>query len=105
MAADSEVDLESLIEAVLGFPCIWQVKAKSYKNRRARENAWKAVASSVGFDVEVCMKKRKNLRDKFIKELKKVRKHRTGDEGPPSRSSWPYFDVLKFLEDTVMPQV
>jgi hypothetical protein len=56
------MEMESLIEAVRQFPCIWQVNSKSYKDRRGRENTWKAVSSSVGLDVEICMKKKwKNL--------------------------------------------
>ena len=39
---------EALIEAVRGFTCLWQVSSKNYKDSRARENAWKAVASHAG---------------------------------------------------------
>ena len=38
---------EKLIEDVCCFPCLWQVSSKSYKDARARENAWKEVASLV----------------------------------------------------------
>ena len=39
---------EKIIEAVRGFPCLWQVSALSYRDSRAKENAWKLVASQVG---------------------------------------------------------
>ena len=40
------MDDEKLVEAVHSFPCLWQVSSKSYKDLRAKENAWK-VASMV----------------------------------------------------------
>ena len=43
------MDDEGLIEAVHEFSCLWQVCFKSYKDLRAKENAWKQVASKVGF--------------------------------------------------------
>ena len=38
---------EKLTEAVRGFPCLWQVSSRAYKDLRAKENAWKEVASKV----------------------------------------------------------
>ena len=35
------MDEEKLIEAVHGFPCLWQVSCKGYKDARAKENACK----------------------------------------------------------------
>ena len=39
------MDEEKLIESVRGFP--WQVSAKSYKDIKAKENAWKVICSEV----------------------------------------------------------
>ena len=38
---------EKLIEAVRQFDCLWKVSAKVYRDSRAKENAWKAVARTV----------------------------------------------------------
>ena len=38
---------EKLIEALRCFPCLWQVSSTSYKDLRAKENAWKEVAGKV----------------------------------------------------------
>ena len=35
---------EKLIETVRGFPCLWRLSSKAYKDVRAKENAWKEVA-------------------------------------------------------------
>ena len=37
---------EALVEAVRKFECLWKVNSRIYKDIRAKENAWKAVASS-----------------------------------------------------------
>ena len=39
---------ERIIEAVQAFPCLWQVSSRSYKDLKAKENAWREVASKVG---------------------------------------------------------
>ena len=40
-------DEEKLVEAVRCYPCLWQVSSREYKDARAKENAWKEVASQV----------------------------------------------------------
>jgi hypothetical protein len=93
--------IEQLIEAVRGFPCLWQVSNKSYKDQRARENAWEKVAEETGFTKDFSMKKWKSLRDKFVRELKRIKKKVSGDEGPPPSSTWSYFQVLSFVQQSV----
>ena len=41
------------------------------------------------------------MRDKFVRELKKVKGGKSGDAGPVYSPSWPLFDSLQFLTDTV----
>ena len=38
---------EKLIEGVRKFPCLWDVASKSFKDIKAKENSWKAVAEEV----------------------------------------------------------
>ena len=47
------------------------------------------------------MKKWKNLRDTFVRELRKVKKRKSGEKGPSYTSKWPYFEIMMFLSDTV----
>ena len=42
-----KMDDEKIIEAVRSFPCLWQVTNKSYKDSKARENAWKVVGDQI----------------------------------------------------------
>ena len=41
------MDEEKLVEAVRTFDCLWKVSAKVYRDVRAKENAWKAVARTL----------------------------------------------------------
>ena len=47
------------------------------------------------------MKKWKNLRDTFVRELRKVKKKVSGDKGPQYVSRWPFFYNLLFIADKV----
>ena len=38
---------ETLIEEVRGYLCLWKHSELSYKDRTARENAWKEIARKV----------------------------------------------------------
>ena len=38
---------EKLIEAVRKFVCLWDVTSKSFKDTKAKENAWKSVVQEV----------------------------------------------------------
>ena len=40
------MDEEKFVEAVHTFDCLWKVSAKVYRDARAKENAWKAVAKT-----------------------------------------------------------
>lgn len=42
-----EFEDEALAEAVKQFECLWKVRAKAYRDLRAKENAWKSVAEKV----------------------------------------------------------
>ena len=41
------MDEEQLVEAVRANPCLWKLTDRSYKDLRARENAWKEVVQVV----------------------------------------------------------
>ena len=47
------------------------------------------------------MKKWNVLKDKFIRELKKVKKRKSGEEGQVYVSCWRFFVQMMFISDTV----
>ena len=48
-----------------------------------------------------CNKRWKVLRDKYVRELKKNKSKKSGDAGPMNVSSWPLFQPMSFLKDTI----
>lgn len=50
---------------------------------------------------EDCQRRWKSLRDKYVRELKKVKKKKSGEEGPPVISCWPLFEIMSFIDETV----
>ncbi|XP_062512285.1 transcription factor Adf-1-like isoform X1 [Corticium candelabrum] len=100
--ATNMLDVERLIESVRSCPCLWKVNCQVYKDLRARENAWKWIASELGVSAELCQKKWKSLRDKYVREVKLLQKKRlSGTGGPPATSSWVFFTVMTFLDISV----
>ena len=51
--------------------------------------------------IDECMKKWKALKDRFVRELKKVKLTKSGDCCPKYVSCWAYFDNMSFLKDSV----
>ena len=51
--------------------------------------------------MELCSKRWRLIRDKFVRELKKTKKGKSGDKGPPPNSTWVLFDIMSFVGDTV----
>ena len=49
------MDDEKLVEAVRDFECLWKVGCKSYKDIKAKENAWKEVAFKVSKHIIVIL--------------------------------------------------
>ena len=55
----------------------------------------------VAESVDECKKKWRLIRDKYVRELRKVKDIKSGDAGPSYTSCWPHFASLAFLQDTV----
>ena len=104
IAAEND-DSECLIEAVRTFLCLWQVSCKAYKDQKARENAWKSGAGEVGETAEQCSKKWKSLWDRYVWELKQVKKCVSGGAGSLLTAFRPYFTVMSFVKSTVKHRV
>ena len=54
--------------------------------------------------ISECMKKWKALRDKFVRELIKVKLRKSGDSGPKYVSCCAYFDNMFFFEGFSLSQ-
>ncbi|XP_038221463.1 uncharacterized protein LOC119839294 [Zerene cesonia] len=58
------------------------------------------------FTEKALRKKWKNIRDQFMKEVKKIPVSRSGDAGTDQITSmWPYFQMMLFIKDDVTPEI
>ncbi|XP_064398343.1 transcription factor Adf-1-like isoform X4 [Halichondria panicea] len=98
-----EIDKRKLIEAIEGIPCLWALKDKDYKDAKAREEAWKEVASQMGNAeaVERFITKWKSLRDRFVREIKRLRLEQAKDPNTTYQSQWLLFDNMLFLQHCI----
>ncbi|XP_050307539.1 uncharacterized protein LOC126744224 [Anthonomus grandis grandis] len=102
-------DTEKFIMLVQNWTCLWDVSDKEYKNRDEKINAWQEVLEmysdqNLSTPEEIRLKgtelqkKWKNIKDRFIKDLK-------GDSKSGSAASkkkkYVFFDMLQFL----VPQI
>uniref|UniRef100_A0A7I4XWP9 MADF domain-containing protein n=1 Tax=Haemonchus contortus TaxID=6289 RepID=A0A7I4XWP9_HAECO len=83
-----------LIELVQKEECLWDQRNEEYKMQGPREDAWRRIASVMtdeGHNVTISELKAtwKGMRDIW----RRVRTSKTG-----SRTSWPFFKALEFLE-------
>lgn len=72
------------------------------------ERAWDIIARNVNNTKKDVKTRWRNLRDVFLKELKKARKPRSGDPGSPNEQyysgKWTYYQHMLFLKDVSMPR-
>lgn len=47
------------------------------------------------------MKKWKSIRDRYVRELKKIKERNSGEAVPVYVPTWPLFEELTFLNDSV----
>ena len=50
---------------------------------------------------EECHKKWRSIRNRYVRETKKVKERRSGDPGPPYTPVWELYDMLTFLKDQI----
>lgn len=94
----SKEETYSLIESIQECPELWNVKAKEYRDRNKKQKALKNLAEKYDTTEAEIQRKLHNLRTQFNQEIKKVKKRKSGDGVDDLyKSSWEYFDALKFL--------
>ena len=60
------VNKEQLIEAVKGFPCLYDTSRKEYKDELLRENAWTVICADLYEKAYEDKDERVNGKEKFI---------------------------------------
>lgn len=71
----SDSQMLKLVEIYQDYDCLWNVTSKLYRNRDARESAYKQIAERLnitGISNKDIPKKIKNLRSSYYQELKRI---------------------------------
>ncbi|CAL8341825.1 unnamed protein product [Arctogadus glacialis] len=92
---------DALIMAVCGQSVLYDNTLAFYRDRFKKEQAWVVVGEETGIPVDVCRRKWKSLRDRYIREKRSEK-----EEGKKSGSAkkWKFFAVLSFLDPFVTPK-
>nr|XP_057920792.1 transcription factor Adf-1-like [Doryrhamphus excisus] len=86
---------DKLILAVFTYPELYNVTLANYRHTESRTNAWRNISISVGVPVDECKRKWKNLRDRYLKEVRlEMRNKKQGELG---QSKWKYRQLLNFI--------
>ncbi|CAL8275331.1 unnamed protein product [Arctogadus glacialis] len=67
----TEMEDQNLIVAVCSRPVLYDTTMVSYRDRNKKERAWVDVAEDTGFPVDVCRRKWKSLRVRYMREKKR----------------------------------
>ncbi|XP_053681649.1 uncharacterized protein LOC128732425 [Sabethes cyaneus] len=99
-------DLQRLIMLVSERKPIWDKSFRPYRNKLLVSKYWRQVADEFGGNVKVVdlKKKWKGLRDKYLKELKKIPPPKRAEPNIVMYCKWPYFESMMFLRNSVNPR-
>uniref|UniRef100_A0A8C6PG82 MADF domain-containing protein n=1 Tax=Nothobranchius furzeri TaxID=105023 RepID=A0A8C6PG82_NOTFU len=82
----------SLIQAVCNYPELYNVTLPNYRCTESRANAWRDISMALG---DACKKRWKNLRDRYLKEVRLEIK--TKKQGGFVQSKWKYRQLMNFI--------
>ncbi|XP_050300439.1 uncharacterized protein LOC126738957 isoform X4 [Anthonomus grandis grandis] len=91
---------ESLISLVYKSRPIWDPKHRDNKDRNILQLNWQEIGKKLDTHPDVAKQKWKNLKDYYRSELKRTKRCEDNDTAPRV-TSWPHFDQMSFLQDTI----
>ncbi|XP_065055214.1 uncharacterized protein LOC135683790 [Rhopilema esculentum] len=92
---------ELLINEVQLYRCLWDPRARAYKETPKKNEAWKQISTKLGKNDEALKKKWKYLRDGMMKCLKKIEIANRSGSGAHCTSTCKHFESLLFLKDSI----
>ncbi|XP_004074973.3 uncharacterized protein LOC101161910 [Oryzias latipes] len=90
----SEMD-DKLILAVFHYPELYNATLPNYRCTDSRANAWRNISIALGLPPEDCKRKWKNLRDRYLKEVRMETKNKR--QGDFVQSKWRYRQSMNFI--------
>ncbi|KAM4528443.1 uncharacterized protein PAE49_000322 [Odontesthes bonariensis] len=86
---------DKLILAVFNYPELFNVTLPNYRCTESRANAWRNISITLGLPSEECKRKWKNLRDRYLKEVRMEIKSKK--QGEIIQSKWKYRQLMNFI--------
>ncbi|CAL8321128.1 unnamed protein product [Lota lota] len=86
---------DKLILSVFNFPELYNVTLPTYRCTETRINAWRSISTLMTIPSDECKRRWKNMRDRYLKEVRTELKSKQQGELVPSR--WKYRQRLNFL--------
>ncbi|XP_047425184.1 transcription factor Adf-1-like [Mugil cephalus] len=86
---------DKLILAVFDYPELYNFTLPNYRCTESRANAWRNISIGLGLPSEDCKRKWKNMRDRYLKEVRMEIK--TKKQGEIVQSRWKYRQLMNFI--------
>ncbi|KAM6975951.1 uncharacterized protein LKV04_015213 [Tautogolabrus adspersus] len=86
---------DKLILAVFNCPELYNVTLPNYRCTESRANAWRNIGMILGITSEECKRKWKNMRDRYLKEVRMETKSKK--QGEVFQSRWKYRQLMNFI--------
>ncbi|XP_074473127.1 uncharacterized protein LOC141756949 isoform X1 [Sebastes fasciatus] len=86
---------DKLILAVYNYPELYNVTLPNYRCTESRVNAWRSISIILGLPCEECKRKWKNMRDRYLKEVRMEIKSKK--QGEIAQSRWKYRQLMNFI--------
>ncbi|XP_044189818.1 uncharacterized protein si:zfos-128g4.1 isoform X1 [Thunnus albacares] len=86
---------DKLILTVFNHPELYNVTLPNYRCTESRANAWRNISMVLGLPSEECKRKWKNMRDRYLKEVRMEIKSKK--QGEVMQSRWKYRQLMNFI--------
>ncbi|XP_069569855.1 uncharacterized protein [Brachyistius frenatus] len=86
---------DKLILSVFNYPELYNVTLPNYRCTESRANAWRNISVGLGLPSEECKRKWKNMRDRYLKEVRMEIKSKK--QGEIAQSRWKYRQLMNFI--------
>ncbi|XP_029371310.1 uncharacterized protein LOC115051793 isoform X2 [Echeneis naucrates] len=86
---------EKLILAVFNYPELYNITLPNYRCTESRATAWRNISILLGLSSEECKRKWKNMRDRYLKEVRMEIKSKK--QGEIVQSRWKYRQLMNFI--------
>uniref|UniRef100_A0A3Q1G089 Uncharacterized LOC110951514 n=2 Tax=Acanthochromis polyacanthus TaxID=80966 RepID=A0A3Q1G089_9TELE len=86
---------DKLILAVFNYPELYNITLPNYRCTESRANAWRNISIGLGLPSEECKRKWKNMRDRYLKEIRMEIKSKK--QGEVIQSRWKYRQLMNFI--------